>query len=173
MLFGETIPVVIYMHGNASARVEVLPQLSHLLSMGISVFSFDFAGSGKSDGDYVSLGYFEQEDLSCVVKHLRSLDISPNVRISKIAAWGRSMGAATCEFQFNTSSNNVYNRVSPSKSMTRTNIRTYISSFVVLLYTSHKNNSFNVWRFHGRSGSCMYDIRFGVLRFSPGCRRIS
>ena len=97
-IMGTKLPVVIYMHGNASARVEVLPQLSHLLSLGISVFAFDFAGSGKSDGDYVSLGYFEQEDLACVVKHLRSLDIGPTVSISKIAAWGRSMGAATCEF---------------------------------------------------------------------------
>ena len=89
----QKIPVVIYMHGNASARIEVLPQLSHLLSLGVSVFSFDFVGSGQSDGDYVSLGYFEQEDLSCVVKHLRSLD--DNIRISKIAVWGRSMGAST------------------------------------------------------------------------------
>jgi alpha/beta superfamily hydrolase len=88
------IPVVIYMHGNASARVEVLPQLSHLLSLGVSVLSFDFVGSGKSDGDYVSLGYFEREDLSCVVKHLRSLDEDS---VSKIAVWGRSMGASTGE----------------------------------------------------------------------------
>mmetsp|Transcript_6745 Transcript_6745/g.10084 ORF Transcript_6745/g.10084 Transcript_6745/m.10084 type:complete len:217 (-) Transcript_6745:655-1305(-) len=51
----DRIPVVIYMHGNSSARVEVLPQLSYLLSLGIAVFSFDFAGSGKSDGEYVSL----------------------------------------------------------------------------------------------------------------------
>ena len=42
------IPVVIYMHGNASARVEVLPQLTVLLALGVAVFAFDFAGSGKS-----------------------------------------------------------------------------------------------------------------------------
>lgn len=59
----DRIPVVIYMHGNSSARVEVLPQLSYLLALGVAVFSFDFAGSGKSDGEYVSLGYFEREDL--------------------------------------------------------------------------------------------------------------
>jgi alpha/beta superfamily hydrolase len=51
------------MHGNSSARVEVLPQLSYLLSLGLAVFAFDFAGSGKSDGEYVSLGYYEREDL--------------------------------------------------------------------------------------------------------------
>ena len=45
------IPVVIYMHGNASARVEVLPQLTVLLALGVAVFAFDFAGSGKSKLD--------------------------------------------------------------------------------------------------------------------------
>lgn len=86
----DRIPVVIYMHGNSSARVEVLPQLSYLLSLGLAVFSFDFAGSGKSDGDYVSLGYYEREDLMCVIAHLRATNV-----VSTIALWGRSMGAAT------------------------------------------------------------------------------
>lgn len=86
----DKIPVVIYMHGNSSARVEVLPQLSYLISMGVAVFSFDFAGSGKSDGEYVSLGYYEREDLACVVAHLRATNV-----VSTIALWGRSMGAAT------------------------------------------------------------------------------
>ncbi|KAL7535388.1 hypothetical protein ACHAWF_007510, partial [Thalassiosira exigua] len=84
------IPVVIYMHGNASARVEVLPQLTVLLALGVAVFAFDFAGSGKSDGDHVTLGYFEREDLMCVVAHLRATDV-----VSTIALWGRSMGAVT------------------------------------------------------------------------------
>jgi hypothetical protein len=82
------IPVVIYMHGNASARVEALPQLTCLLSLGVAVFAFDFGGSGKSDGEYVSLGWNEREDLMCVVAHLRATDV-----VSTIALWGRSMGA--------------------------------------------------------------------------------
>ena len=86
----DRIPVVIYMHGNSSARVEVIPQLSYLLSLGLAVFSFDFAGSGKSDGEYVSLGYYEREDLMCVIAHLRATNV-----VSTIALWGRSMGAAT------------------------------------------------------------------------------
>jgi pimeloyl-ACP methyl ester carboxylesterase len=91
-----TIPVVVYMHGNSSARVEVLPQLSFLLSLGVSVFAFDFTGSGKSDGDYVSLGYYEREDLTCVVAHLRSSSTSSSSKnAGNIALWGRSMGAAT------------------------------------------------------------------------------
>jgi len=86
----DRIPVIIYMHGNSSARVEVIPQLSYLLSLGLAVFAFDFAGSGKSEGEYVSLGYYEREDLSCIVAHLRATNV-----VSTIALWGRSMGAAT------------------------------------------------------------------------------
>lgn len=70
------------MHGNSSARVEVIPQLSYLLSLGVAVFAFDFAGSGKSDGEYVSLGYYEREDLSCIVAHLRATNV-----VSTIALW--------------------------------------------------------------------------------------
>ena len=60
------------------------------LTTGITVFAFDFAGSGLSDGKYVSLGYHEQEDLKTVIAHLRASN-----EVSTIGLWGRSMGAAT------------------------------------------------------------------------------
>ena len=86
----EVMPCVIYMHGNSSARVEALPQLALVLSLGATLVSFDFAGSGKSGGEYVSLGYFEKDDLDCIIEQLRH-----EGRTSTIALWGRSMGAAT------------------------------------------------------------------------------
>jgi fermentation-respiration switch protein FrsA (DUF1100 family) len=86
-------PIVIFLHGNASARPEILPQLTSLLSMGLTAVSLDFAGSGKSDGDFVSLGYYEREDLATVVAHLRRHH--RNNKNLKIGLWGRSMGAAT------------------------------------------------------------------------------
>ena len=62
---------VVYLHGNASARVEVIPNLSFLLGkVGVfGVVGLDFTGSGKSDGDYVSLGYYERVDLDCLLLH--------------------------------------------------------------------------------------------------------
>lgn len=86
----SVLPCLIYMHGNSSSRLECLPHLSMLLSLGITVLAFDFAGSGHSEGEYVSLGYFEKDDLDCVIKHLRDTG-----KTSTIALWGRSMGAAT------------------------------------------------------------------------------
>jgi len=82
--------VVIYLHGNSSGRTEVISQLGHLLSLGVSIVAFDFSGSGMSEGEFVSLGYYEQEDLKTVIHHLKA-----SGEVSTIALWGRSMGAAT------------------------------------------------------------------------------
>lgn len=43
-----------------------------LLPIGISVVAVDFCGSGLSDGDYVTLGWFERIDLKAAVDFLRS-----------------------------------------------------------------------------------------------------
>lgn len=65
----SVLPCVIYMHGNSSARVEALTQLSLVLSLGATLVSFDFCGSGKSDGEFVSLGAFEKDDLKVSSKY--------------------------------------------------------------------------------------------------------
>lgn len=57
------LPCVIYMHGNSSSRLEALSTLSLVLSLGATLFAVDFAGSGKSEGEYVSLGFYEKDDL--------------------------------------------------------------------------------------------------------------
>jgi hypothetical protein len=66
----NVLPCVIYMHGNSSARVEALTQLSLVLSLGATLVSFDFCGSGRSDGNYVSLGAFEKDDLKVSILKL-------------------------------------------------------------------------------------------------------
>eukprot|EP00451_Oxyrrhis_marina_P030002 CAMPEP_0204381206 /NCGR_PEP_ID=MMETSP0469-20131031/54028_1 /ASSEMBLY_ACC=CAM_ASM_000384 /TAXON_ID=2969 /ORGANISM="Oxyrrhis marina" /LENGTH=244 /DNA_ID=CAMNT_0051372993 /DNA_START=112 /DNA_END=843 /DNA_ORIENTATION=+ len=84
------LPAVIYLHGNSSSRLEALPVLSPLLQRGVTVFAFDFAGSGLSDGEHVSLGYFEREDVEAAVDYLAN-----SGTVSTIGLWGRSMGAVT------------------------------------------------------------------------------
>lgn len=76
--------------GNSSARLEGIPQLTTVLSLGATLLSFDFSGSGQSEGEYVSLGAFEKDDLKAVIEFLREEGLT-----SSIALWGRSMGAAT------------------------------------------------------------------------------
>ena len=84
------MPVVIYMHGNAGNKNEANEYVDHCIERGICLFSFDFSGCGNSQGEWVTLGWKEQHDLHAVIQHLKGLGT-----VSKIALWGRSMGAAT------------------------------------------------------------------------------
>ena len=104
-------PILIYLHGNASCRLEVLPNLTFFLLLGFDIVAFDCSGSGLSDGDHVSLGYYEQHDLHCVITDVRikeseaaaaaaetpqGSDASPRPTPRPITLFGRSMGATTC-----------------------------------------------------------------------------
>jgi len=83
-------PCVIFLHGNAASRMEGLCIIKTVLAASADLFLFDFGGSGLSEGEYVSLGHFEKEDLEAVVNRLRHSD-----HVSSIGLWGRSMGAVT------------------------------------------------------------------------------
>lgn len=82
--------IVIYLHGNASSRLEGLCTLRILLPHNINLFIVDMPGCGLSEGLFVSLGYYESYDLGIIVDFLENY---PGV--GKIGLWGRSMGAAT------------------------------------------------------------------------------
>lgn len=84
------MPCVIYLHGNSSCRLEALDAVQYLLPSNITLFCFDFAGCGLSGGEYISLGWWEREDLGLIVEHLRK-----ERKCSTIGLWGRSMGAVT------------------------------------------------------------------------------
>lgn len=84
------LPCVIYCHTNSGSRRDADEILFSLLPRGITVFAFDFAGSGLSDGEFVTLGSREVDDLEVVVKYLREEGST-----STIGLWGRSMGAVT------------------------------------------------------------------------------
>ena len=84
------MPVVLYLHGNSSSRLEGLNNLEVLLKYNINLFVIDFPGCGLSEGEYISLGYHEKNDVKIIVDFIENLP-----GISKIGIWGRSMGAAT------------------------------------------------------------------------------
>eukprot|EP00928_Gymnodinium_smaydae_P036374 TRINITY_DN25437_c0_g1_i2.p1 TRINITY_DN25437_c0_g1~~TRINITY_DN25437_c0_g1_i2.p1 ORF type:complete len:502 (-),score=89.49 TRINITY_DN25437_c0_g1_i2:90-1469(-) len=85
-----TLPCVIYLHGNASCRVAAFELLAHLLPCAVTVFALDFAGSGLSEGQHVSLGYYEREDVEAAIAYLRGTG-----EVSTVGLWGHSMGATT------------------------------------------------------------------------------
>lgn len=51
---------------------------------------FDFSGSGYSEGNFITLGIKESDDVEKVVNYLKT-----NYKIGRIILWGRSMGAVT------------------------------------------------------------------------------
>ncbi len=85
------MPVVIYLHGNSSSRLEGLKIAPELLKRDINLFVLDFAGCGMSEGEFISLGWHEKEQVKIVIDFVEKL---PGV--GKVGLWGRSMGAATC-----------------------------------------------------------------------------
>ena len=86
----EIMPCVIYLHANASSRIEGLHIRRFLLKRNINLCVFDFQGSGMSEGEYISLGYHEKYQVKNIVDFVEKY---PGV--GKIGLWGRSMGAST------------------------------------------------------------------------------
>ena len=86
----DIMPCVIYLHANASSRIEGLHVRRFLLKRNINLCIFDFQGSGLSEGEYISLGYHEKHQVKNIVDFVEKY---PGV--GKIGLWGRSMGAAT------------------------------------------------------------------------------
>ena len=98
----DQLPCVIYLHGNSSSRTEAIGQLKHLLPLNITVFAFDFCGCGKSEGNYISLGWYESDDVECVINYLKKTN-----KVNAIGLWGRSMGAVTALIYSSRDKNNL------------------------------------------------------------------
>jgi pimeloyl-ACP methyl ester carboxylesterase len=86
----RVMPVVLYLHGNSSSRLEGISNLKEILKLDINFFVVDFPGCGLSEGEYISLGYHESRDVRIIINFLEKI---PGVGV--IGLWGRSMGAAT------------------------------------------------------------------------------
>eukprot|EP00198_Chlamydomonas_reinhardtii_P001120 XP_001690455.1 predicted protein [Chlamydomonas reinhardtii] len=84
------LPCVIYCHCNSGSRRDAEEAICVLIPRGVSVFALDFAGSGLSEGQWVTLGAEEVDDVEAAVEHLRG-----SGRVSTLGLWGRSMGAVT------------------------------------------------------------------------------
>jgi dipeptidyl aminopeptidase/acylaminoacyl peptidase len=89
----EDLSCVLYLHGNASCQMEGLFLVPIFVPAGVAVLCFDFSGCGNSEGDYISLGMHEKDDVARAIDFVRS-----QFHIGRVAIWGRSMGAATAFF---------------------------------------------------------------------------
>ncbi|CAD8081056.1 unnamed protein product [Paramecium sonneborni] len=78
---------IIYLHTANGSRMEVTKYVSMIIKNGFALISFDFTGSGMSDGEFVTYGHREVGDLQTVITHFQS-------SYKQIILWGRSMGSA-------------------------------------------------------------------------------
>lgn len=80
---------IVFVHGNGGSGSIGLFLLPFAIPAGISVLTFDFAGSGKSTGKRSTFGAREQFDIRTVVSFLETLGVQ------NIVIWGYSMGATS------------------------------------------------------------------------------
>lgn len=80
---------LIYLHSLGSNQFEAINLVPFLCSTDLAVFSFDFSGSGLSDGDVIPLVGNGTEEVFAATEYLRK-----EYNIHQFGLWGRSMGAA-------------------------------------------------------------------------------
>ena len=80
----KDMPCVIYLHGNSSCRLEALECVPYILPSNMTLMCFDFPGCGMSEGEYISLGWHERDDIEVLIDHLRK-----ERRVTTVGLWGR------------------------------------------------------------------------------------
>ncbi|GAB4283906.1 MAG: alpha/beta hydrolase [Candidatus Rifleibacteriota bacterium] len=84
---------VILCHGHGVAHGHMDDMVAFLRKAGLNIILFDFRAHGKSQGRLCTIGYNEWKDIKCILEKAKEKGlISKN---AKIAAYGRSMGAAS------------------------------------------------------------------------------
>jgi pimeloyl-ACP methyl ester carboxylesterase len=91
----DRAPAIAYGHGNATDRRQWLPVALAVHDAGFAQLLFDFTGRGESDGEVISLGAHEAQDLRSA---LDALAARPEIDPLRLAVGGRSMGAAAALF---------------------------------------------------------------------------
>ena len=93
---------IVYLHSHTGSQLEGKYLMELLLTQKFSLLLFDFGGSGRSTGQYVTLGRAEKEQAKTVIRFLRK-----EIGYQKIGAWGKSMGAVTALFVASDAAKNI------------------------------------------------------------------
>jgi uncharacterized protein len=85
----EAAGLVVLFHGYATCKARLLPEVRAFHDLGYACFLVDFRGSGDSEGDRTSIGYYEADDVERTVAYVRGR--WPD---EPLILFGQSMGAA-------------------------------------------------------------------------------
>ncbi len=80
---------IILVHGIGGSKEHFFHLAKKLTEDGYGAIALDNRAHGDSDGEYVTYGFKEKEDVSLIVNYLK--EQNPNL---KIGVWGSSMGGA-------------------------------------------------------------------------------
>ncbi len=83
---------VLLLSGYGGTKAGMLRQANLLHERDYNTLLFDFRNRGESDGDAVTLGYYEQDEALAALAYLKT---RPEVDPKRIGVLGASMGAAT------------------------------------------------------------------------------
>jgi fermentation-respiration switch protein FrsA (DUF1100 family) len=97
--FGTSNQAIVLLHGYRCDKRAMLQEANMLYESGFTVLLFDFRHNGESEGDFVSFGYYEKQDVLAAINKLRNLDIERHSneadQIKQIGLLGSSNGGAT------------------------------------------------------------------------------
>lgn len=79
---------IVFCHGHAGSMDPDVKYAPAFHERGYSVLIFDFRGHGRSEGQHVSMGYYERQDLLGAIDYLQSRGID------RVGVLGFSMGGA-------------------------------------------------------------------------------
>ncbi len=82
-------PGIVLSHGWARSRAELLPHANFLHRAGYALFMFDYRHRGYSDGNAITMGLRERDDLLGAIDEFTS---RPEVDATRVGALGMSMG---------------------------------------------------------------------------------
>ena len=85
-----TVDFIIYCHSQGGNAMEGSFLIKMCSELKLGLVLFDFAGSGFSEGDYITLGLYEAGDIQCVVDVLKA-----DFKLNRLSFWGRSMGSVS------------------------------------------------------------------------------
>jgi fermentation-respiration switch protein FrsA (DUF1100 family) len=86
---GSPGPAVVLCHGIRTGRRECLPMALRFRAAGYNVLCFDFRAHGLSDGQFISVGFHETNDVLGAIEYLKQ---RPEVDPARIGVVGFSMG---------------------------------------------------------------------------------
>jgi dipeptidyl aminopeptidase/acylaminoacyl peptidase len=84
----EAKGTIVFCHGHAGSMDPDVQYAPAFHERGYNVLMFDFRGHGRSEGQHVSMGYYERQDLLGAVDYLQSQGID------RVGVLGFSMGGA-------------------------------------------------------------------------------